>query len=178
MSEHTTDPKSLDEAALARLPSRVQAIARNLALSNPAAARNYVEGQQRQANAEGRGRPNAIISHKTAPPQPKGDRVGAIPRQVGAGNNPLPQTPRRRPIHKRLPARTRPVPQSLDPLFLITFMPLIGRGSAEPAKPPCFRRFHPLEQVGDHQNPADIPRPLSCRAKRRSSAAPGSLRKK
>ena len=80
-----------------------------------------------------------------------------IPRQVGAGNDPLLQTHRRRPIHKRLPARTRPVPQSLDPFFLITVMPLIGRGSAEPAKPPRFLRFHPLEEVGDHQNPLTHP---------------------
>jgi hypothetical protein len=68
MSEHTT----LDEASLTGLPSRVQAVARNLALSNPAAARSYVEGQQRQANAEGRRpQPNG---HKPAPPQPRGNR--------------------------------------------------------------------------------------------------------
>jgi hypothetical protein len=35
LSERTT----LDEAALAGLPSRVQTVARNLALTNPAAAR-------------------------------------------------------------------------------------------------------------------------------------------
>lgn len=75
MSEHTT----LDEASLAGLPSRVQAIARNLALSNPAAARSYVEGQQRQANAEGRARSNGAIPHKPASPPPKGagGRAGA-----------------------------------------------------------------------------------------------------
>ena len=71
MSERTT----LDEAALAGLPPRVQAVARNLALSNPAAARSYVEGQQRQANAEGRRpQPNGEIPNKPAPPQPRGTR--------------------------------------------------------------------------------------------------------
>ena len=37
--------------------------------------------------------------------------------------------------------------------------------------------LNPLQQVRDHQNPLAHP-PLSRRAKRRSSAAPGSLRKK
>jgi hypothetical protein len=71
MSERTT----LDEAALAGLPPRVQTVARNLALTNPAAARAYVAGQQHQANAEGR-RPqsNSEIPHKPAPPQPRGNR--------------------------------------------------------------------------------------------------------
>jgi hypothetical protein len=78
MSEHTT----LDEAALAGLPSRVQAVARNLALSNPAAARRYVEGQQRQANAEGRRpQPNG---HKPAPPQAKGDQRRAGTTELAA----------------------------------------------------------------------------------------------
>ena len=69
MSERAT----LDETALAGLPPRVQTIARNLALTNPTAARKYVEGQQHQANAdEGRSLPNSHIANKTAPPQPKG----------------------------------------------------------------------------------------------------------
>jgi hypothetical protein len=64
----------LDEAVLAGLPPRVQTVARNLALTNPAAARAYVAGQQHQANAEGRARSNGEIPHKPAPPQPRGNR--------------------------------------------------------------------------------------------------------
>ena len=81
MSEHTT----LDEAALAGLPPRVQTVARNLALTNPAAARAYVAGQQHQANAEGR-RPqtNGEIPHKPAPPQPKGNRGRAGTTELAA----------------------------------------------------------------------------------------------
>ena len=56
-----------------------------------------------------------------------------IPRQVGAGNDPLLQTHRRRPIHKRLPAgrgqsRSPSIPSSHNGYAII------GRGSAEPAK--------------------------------------------
>jgi hypothetical protein len=80
MSERAT----LDEAALAGLPSRVQALARNLALSNPAAARSYVEGQQRQANAEGRARPNETMAHKPAEPQPRGARARAGTTELAA----------------------------------------------------------------------------------------------
>jgi hypothetical protein len=81
LSEHTT----LDEAALAGLPPRVQTVARNLALTNPAAARAYVAGQQHQANAEGR-RPqtNGEIPHKPAPPQPKGNRGRAGTTELAA----------------------------------------------------------------------------------------------
>jgi hypothetical protein len=64
----------LDEAVLAGLPPRVQTVARNLALTNPAAARAYVAGQQHQANAEGRARSNGEIPHKPAPPQHRGNR--------------------------------------------------------------------------------------------------------
>ena len=80
MSERAT----LDEAALAGLPPRVQTVARNLALTNPAAARAYVAGQQHQANAEGRARSNGEILHKPAPPQPKGARGRAGTTELAA----------------------------------------------------------------------------------------------
>jgi hypothetical protein len=74
-----TERATLDEAALAGLPPRVQTVARNLALTNPAAARAYVAGQQHQANAEGR-RPapeTAALPKPVQPRRPLG-RAGTI----------------------------------------------------------------------------------------------------
>ena len=62
----------LDEAELTGLPARVQALARNLALTSISAARGYIAGQRHQDNAAGpRARPKgergSIGSDKTSP---------------------------------------------------------------------------------------------------------------
>src|ERR1700757_1638288 len=44
-------------------------------------------------------------------------------------------------------------------------MPFVGRRSAQPSQPRRFLMLHPLEHVGDHQNPlAHTPALTSCQA--------------
>ncbi len=66
---------------------------------------------------------------------------------------------RRRPIHKRLPAWTRPgpaVPRSpLPHNGYATHRP--RSGLSPQSRPASCAGFHPLEQVGDHQNPLPHP---------------------
>jgi hypothetical protein len=62
----------LDEAELTGLPARVQALARNLALTSISAARGYIAGQRHQDNAAGpraqpKGERGSIGSDKTSP---------------------------------------------------------------------------------------------------------------
>ena len=56
-------------------------------------------------------------------------------------------------------------------------MPFVSRRPAQPRQPRRFLMLHPLEQFAIIRTRWHT-RPLSARAKRRSSAAPGSLRKK
>ena len=96
-----------------------------------------------------------------------------VPRQFGTGEKPLPRPRRRLFVDPRLPPRSR---NPSMPLF-IAVMPFVGCRPAQSSQPGCCLMLHLLEHIGDHQNPLET-RPLSRRAKRRSSAAPGSLRKK
>jgi hypothetical protein len=73
-----------EEAELAGLPARVQAIARSLALTSTSAARAYIAGQRHQANADGRPhqgngagprtQSNSAVTNKPAPVPPTGER--------------------------------------------------------------------------------------------------------
>src|SRR5690349_6898559 len=76
-----------------------------------------------------------------------------VPRQLGASDNPFLEPRARRGIDPWLSTRARPVTQSLDAILFVAVMPLVGRRPAQPSQPRRFLVLHPLEHVGDHQNP-------------------------
>jgi len=101
----------LDEAELTGLPARVQALARNLALTSISAARGYIAGQRNQDNAAGpRARPKgergSIGSDKTSP---DAARPVARPGQL---------------LAKTIPPRSAPLPWRKT---------AAGRGSTPPS---------------------------------------------
>src|SRR5271163_1845953 len=88
-----------------------------------------------------------------------------IPRQLGASDNPFLEPRARHGVDPWLSTRARPVAQSLKAILFIAVVPLVGRRPAQTSQPRRFLMLHPLEHVGDHQNPlAHTPALASCQA--------------
>src|SRR5207253_8891296 len=91
------------------------------------------------------------------------NRRRPVPLEFGAGDNPLLEPRRRRLIHARRPTRARSVTQPLNAVLFVAVMPLVSRRPAQPSQPRRFLMLHPLEHVGDQQNPLADPATLATR---------------
>src|SRR5271167_4022894 len=128
-------------------------------------------------------------------------RDHTIPRQLGASDNPILEPRARhgvdpwlstrgcRPVavDPWLSTRARPVAQSLKAILFIAVVPLVGRRPAQTSQPRRFLMLHPLEHVGDHQNPlaharsrvvpsaAAPPPPVRCERSMPASSIPPNM---
>src|SRR6266478_7494521 len=100
-----------------------------------------------------------------------------VPRQFGTRDNPFLEPHARHGVDPRLATRARPVTQSFNAVLFIAVMPFVSRRPAQPSQPAASSCSIPSSMFAIIRTRWQT-RPLSRRAKRRSSAAPGSLRKK
>src|SRR5207244_1674793 len=95
-----------------------------------------------------------------------------IPLQLGAGDNPLLEPRARHRVHPWLATRARPVAQSLNAFLFIAVMPLVSPDRLSPASRAASSCSIPSSRFAIIKTRWQT-RPLSRRATRRSSGAPG-----